>query len=682
MRFLLLILLFALTKVGYSQKLIGDSLNHKSAYKIKRMAKQSLRYNDTYSAIELYELYLTKKPKRSDIKYELAQLRQQVRDYNVALDLYKEVTQSDTSNFPKAWFYRGQCEKHLKQYDAASVSFEIFEDNYRGLKDRTTFRRLAMAEKSGIALADSMWNNPAPALVKPIATINKKHTESSPLFLSDSLMLFVSMSEDILPIIDFEDTLSSIPKMKLFQSTLENGNWSAPSLLESEINDPEMHITNPVVGPNGRYLYYNVCSENWQGKTICKIYQSRLVNGKWKRPEEMKFGINELGYTSTQPAVGIEPSKNRTILYFISDRPGGKGGLDLYYTRYNVRNEEWSKPRNVGRKINTAGNEETPWYDMQNGTLYFSSNGHPGIGGMDIYSSTGEMSKWSEPELLKVPINSAADDLYFRKQPRDRYQILVSNREGSQSLWNSTCCDDIFEVFYPSSVEMMLRITANEISKSDDPNLEPLLATKAVTKVYLFDPKSGEKYFIKSNSMINGTSDLTLEPGKIYLVEVEKPGFFTTSELVDTRKNQINDTIETELSITPWDDQPITLPNIYFEFGSSEMTAESKSAVDTTILQLLKENPRIMVEIGAHTDSKGADELNMKLSEKRAKSIAKYLQSKGIEEGRLAGVGYGETMPIAPNSNPDGTDNPEGRAKNRRVDFKVTGTQMEIQTIE
>ena len=370
-----------------------------------------------------------------------------------------------------------------------------------------------------------MWNNPAPALVKPIATINKKHTESSPLFLSDSLMLFVSMSEDILPIIDFEDTLSSIPKMKLFQSTLENGNWSAPSLLESEINDPEMHITNPVVGPNGRYLYYNVCSENWQGKTICKIYQSRLVNGKWKRPEEMKFGINELGYTSTQPAVGIEPSKNRTILYFISDRPGGKGGLDLYYTRYNVRNEEWSKPRNVGRKINTAGNEETPWYDMQNGTLYFSSNGHPGIGGMDIYSSTGEMSKWSEPELLKVPINSAADDLYFRKQPRDRYQILVSNREGSQSLWNSTCCDDIFEVFYPSSVEMMLRITANEISKSDDPNLEPLLATKAVTKVYLFDPKSGEKYFIKSDSMINGTSDLTLEPGKVYLVEVEKPGF-------------------------------------------------------------------------------------------------------------------------------------------------------------
>ena len=127
---------------------------------------------------------------------------------------------------------------------------------------------------------------------------------------------------------------------------------------------------------------------------------------------------------------------------------------------------------------------------------------------------------------------------------------------------------------------------------------------------------------------------------------------------------------------------PSRIPNIYFEFGSSEMTAESKSAVDTTILQLLKENPRIMVEIGAHTDSKGADELNMKLSEKRAKSIAKYLESKGIEEGRLAGVGYGETMPIAPNSNPDGTDNPEGRAKNRRVDFKVTGTQMEIQTIE
>ena len=678
MRFSLLVIIMLVCQCAIGQQLIGDSLSKKSAYKIKRMAKQSERYNDYYSAIELYEIYLTKRPKNTKAKFELAQLRHKVRDYAIALTLYHEVTKADSNTYPKAWFYRGQCEKHLKKYDAARVSFEEFDERYRGLKLSKVFRRLLKAEQSGIEIADSVWANPAPAVVNKMSAINHNHSESSPIFINDSLMLFAAIATNELPIISNKDSLPKYPRYRIFESRLEDGEWSAPKLLDSEINESEGHVSNPVLGPKGKYLYYTVCSENWTGKTVCKIYQSRSVNGKWKRPEELGFGINQGGYTSTQPAIGIDPEKNRTILYFVSDRPGGKGGLDIYYTQYNVRQEAWRKPRGLSRKVNTAGNEETPWYDMQNGTLYFSSNGHPGIGGMDVYSSVGGKSKWSDPELLKVPINSSADDVYFRKQPRDRYQVIVSNRPGSQSIWNSTCCDDVFEIFYPTSIEMMLRIASSEIPSSDDPELEPKLAEKAVTKVYLFDPKTGEKFFIKSDSIVNGVSELMLEPGKMYLVEVEKPGFYTTSELVDLRKNNINDTLDTKLDIKKWDDQPVTVPNIYFEFGSAEMTAESKLAVDTTILKLLDENPNIRIEIGAHTDSKGADDLNLKLSDRRAKSITKYLVSKGVEQDRLTSKGYGETQPIAPNTNPDGSDNPGGRAKNRRVDFKILGTQLEV----
>lgn len=246
----------------------------------------------------------------------------------------------------------------------------------------------------------------------------------------------------------------------------------------------------------------------------------------------MKFGINENGFTSTQPTVGLEPTKNRTVLYFVSDRPGGKGGLDIYYTRFNVRNQEWGKPRNVGRKINTVADEETPWYDLKNGTIYFSSNGHSGIGGMDVFSAAGNQTKWSEIEILNVPINSSADDVYFKKQPLDRYQILVRNREGSPSLWNSTCCDDIYEVFYPSIVEMILRIVNKELSLDPDVNIEPKLVEKAKAKIYLYDPITGEKHFIKSDSLINGISEISLDPGKIYLVEIEKPGFLHQVKLL------------------------------------------------------------------------------------------------------------------------------------------------------
>ncbi len=229
---------------------------------------------------------------------------------------------------------------------------------------------------------------------------------------------------------------------------------------------------------------------------------------------------------------------------------------------------------------------------------------------------------------------------------------------------------------------MMIQVTAFEIPRDAKGIEDRKLLGEATTNVYLYDPKTGEKFLIRSDSMSNGFVSVGLDPGKTYVVEVEKPGFFTNSKIIDARKTGINDVISTELNLNKWDEQPITIPNIYFEFGSAELTAESKTTIDTTLFKLLIENPAITIEVAAHTDNKGTDALNMKLSQKRAESIKYYLTKKGINSDRLTGKGYGETRPIAPNSNPDGSDNPEGRAKNRRVDFTVTGTQMEINSID
>ncbi|MEZ4722659.1 MAG: OmpA family protein [Flavobacteriales bacterium] len=675
----LLLLATTVPQHSFSQALIGDSLSHKMPFKIKRIAKQSIRYNDSYSAIELYEIYCRKRPKRLDARMELGSLYQQTRNYAKALNCFNSVVRVSPDAHPKAWFYKAQSHKNLEQFDSARFAFEAFQDRYKGLADRSTYRKLLKSEMEGLELADSLFKNKLPVIVTNPSSLNHRHSEAGIMFLSDSLMYYTTMDRDELPVVGLEDSLENVPRMKILTASLRNGKWQPTGELSDEINATLKHTGNPVIDPDGKHLYFTYCSENWQGKNVCNIYVARKVNGKWKDPQSLGNDINMSGYTSTQPAIAIEPKRNRPVLYFVSDRPGGRGGLDIYWTRYNKRDEEWSKPRNAGGKINSAGNEETPWYDQQKGTLYFSSDGHPGIGGMDIFSSIGDGSSWSEPEILGVPINSTADDVYYRKQPRDRYHILTSNRPGSLELWNSTCCDDIFEIFFPTSTEMMLRITAFELPKDSSriSGIPPKLQS-SVVNVYLYDPTTGEKFLMRRDSMPTGDVSLNLDPGKIYFVEVEHPGYFTDNKIIDLRKNNINDTVDAQIGLRKWDEQPIVIPNIYFEFGSARLTQESMARIDTTMLKLMNDNPTIVVEIGAHTDSKGSDELNMKLSDQRAKSIEKYMISKGVDKDRISGKGYGETRPVAPNENPDGTDNPEGRAKNRRVDFKVIGTKLDI----
>lgn len=679
LRSLLLILLF-LPSTLLSQTLIGDSLSRQPGRKILKMAKQSQRLNDHYSAIELYNLYLKKRPKKQDARYQLGMTYLATRNYRQASNVFIELTSKNPEDFPKAWFYLGQCQKSLGEYQRAKTSFEQFNKLYKGLKDKSVYRRKLKIEMAGLVIADSLLDHPLPATITSINGLNLKHSESAPLATSDTTMLFSALQKDELPMISMIDSAGVLPKMKIYEAKLENGSWRLVGLLNSEINEAEKHIVNPVLGIDGLYLYYAQCDENWQGEITCQIYQSRKVNGKWKRPEAMPKGINLPNHSSSQPAIGIEPKRNRPIMYFVSDRPKGRGGKDIWWSQYNKRDDEWSKPRNAGSKINTSGDEETPWIDQTHGTMYFSSNGHPGIGGMDVYATIGEKSKWSPSEILGIPINSGADDVYFRKELRDRYQFVVSNRDGSLSLWNNTCCDDIYQIFYPTTMEMILQLKVSELPADALGMQVPALVQGGSISVYLVDPTTGEKFLVSTHDLETGQIDLGLEPGKMYWVEASKPGYFTNGQLVDLRKNKIDDREVRDITIQRWDDKPILIPNINFEFNDSEMTADSKIKLESSLVKLLLENPDIIIEIGAHSDNKGSDEFNLKLSTQRAQGIVKFLNSKGIDKTRMKATGYGETKPIAPNENADGTDNPEGRAKNRRVEFKVIGTTLDIRT--
>ncbi len=369
-------------------------------------------------------------------------------------------------------------------------------------------------------------------------------------------------------------------------------------------------------------------------------------------------------YTSTHPTFGTESKKKAEILYFVSDRPGTKGGMDIWYAEYDGRKKSFKAPKNVGNKVNSPGAEMTPFYDLKSKTLYFSSDGKVGLGGLDIYSSIGELNKWSVPVNLGPKLNSSADDLDFALNLKANGGFFVSNRKGGQSLYNETCCDDIYEFTYTKFIEYIA--TGKIINKDSKDCVE-----NSILSVYIIN--GDDKFLSEEVKVADCNYRLALRSGYKYVVEANKDGYLANGIEISTTNMVKSDSAEHNFSIEKMPDKPILIPVLNYEFNSAKLTPESQVVLDTTVMKLLNQNPALIVELSSHTDNKGADDYNMKLSQKRAESIVTYLTNKGINSKRLKAKGYGETVPIAPNQNADGSDNPEGRKLNRRTEIKILG---------
>jgi outer membrane protein OmpA-like peptidoglycan-associated protein len=213
-----------------------------------------------------------------------------------------------------------------------------------------------------------------------------------------------------------------------------------------------------------------------------------------------------------------------------------------------------------------------------------------------------------------------------------------------------------------------LKGNVSEITDGNSP------VANATIEIYVRDKKTNERFLVKTvQSDSLGNYSTSVEPDQDYFLVVKKDDFLGTSGDVTTSGITVTRNVNKDLQMTRKPKTPIHIPNVRYQFDRSEIEEDSKIVLDTTVLRLMENNPELIIEIMAHTDSKGTDSYNLKLSQKRAESVVKYLVGKGIAPERLKAQGYGETLPVAPNENPDGSDNPEGRAKNRRTDFKIIG---------
>ncbi|MEA3443362.1 MAG: OmpA family protein [Bacteroidota bacterium] len=786
-----IVLMLFFQSVGISQNI--PTLLKASAFDLKASG-------DIYGAIEKFEKYCTKKPNDAEMAFFLAQLLEETRDYFKAANYYKKAFDLDTDKYKIAKFHEARMRKMTGAYETALKEFYTFRELGRGIDKQ--IRDQLEIEIEGCLQADSIINHPLKIIVNHIDTsVNKVYSEFSPWPIDDSTLLYASFRTD-----SFVHTNFGLPEKQFYLARKKAGIWHGGFDFPGPFNSISNITGNGCFSQDGERFYFTRCKNSVENILHCAIYQSRKTANGWTNPKKLTRDINLPTYSSTQPAIGPNPqNKSKEVLYFVSERPDGKGGKDIWYSEYDIIKNEFSDTKNAGRTINSQGDESSPFFNHKNNVLYFSSDGMAGLGGLDIFKSTGSKRNWTTPRNIGYPINSSADDLYFTVLKETREGFFVSNRTGSISYRDYNCCDDIYTYKWKeyTAMTVMGNIAAmlnnqnpkasniQQNRKNDDIllpmalkeanlidsvsgliNLEPdtsalyafldktdprlswedsltlyhklgtideliqkedfkalkkelkklrqlgvmlddneweeyitgrkseiakireiinsgeidnqtayvkvrekvvkLDLRKTYVSLFVLDPIDKKPVLLKNDSVWpDGKFKLEVEPGNDYILIAEAPNFLRKSFHFSTRNMQWSDSLDLDIRLDPITDKPIVLESIYFDFDSDVLNPQVKAYLDSTLYMVLYDNPEITIEISAHTDSKGADEYNRQLSQRRAESVTNYLKDKGIDATKVIAKGYGEEKPVAPNKNPDGSDNPEGRKKNRRVEFRI-----------
>ncbi|HTQ66319.1 MAG TPA: OmpA family protein [Puia sp.] len=430
-----------------------------------------------------------------------------------------------------------------------------------------------------------------------------------------------------------------------YESDNVDGHWTKSKGLVGNINT-NMNEGAQNISQDGQWLIFTGCNFP-DGYGSCDLYISYLTPEGWSTPENLGSNINSEFWES---APSLSPDKRD--LYFSSRRPGGYGGSDIYVS-HRMPNGHWSEPENMGPVINTVGDESTPFIHADNQTLYFTSNGHQGYGGDDLFLSRKDKDgKWTKPENLGYPINTIENE-----------GSLIIAADGKTAYYASDRADshgglDLYTFELRSDVRPARTLWVKG-KVFDKKTLRGLPSSVELTDL------STKMVLSKVQTDETGNYLITLPVGKDYAFNVNRRGYLFFSENFPLSEKQPDSTYNIDIPLQPIEpNAAIVLKNIFFDINKYELKPESQVELDK-LVQLMKDNPTLAIQISGHTDNIGKPADNLPLSTNRAKAVVTYLISKGIEEKRLSYKGYGDTQPLADNKTEI------GRAQNRRTEVKV-----------
>ena len=458
--------------------------------------------------------------------------------------------------------------------------------------------------------------------------------------------------------------------------------WLPPENMGENVNT-DKHDASVGMSPDGQQLFIYRSSKK-RKQVEGHIYTSDWIDDAWTEPVELPEGL-----TSNYVELSASITGDENVMYFSSNRPGGKGGFDIYQVK-KLPNGEWALPRNL-EQLNTPEDDDAPFIHSDNRTLYFSSKGHKTMGGYDIFQSVfnEETGKWTEPQNMGYPVNTAGDDIYFVWSADGERGYFSSAREDSYGDL------DIYVVHRPIIGKYFMVLKGTLV---DEDTKEPIAGF-----IKLYNNDNNKLVGVFNTRMPSGKFSAIVPPNATYRAEIEAEGYDDKKDTVvvpDVKEyfeheitlhaRKAVDTVKTD-SVPPVakadtvvEEEKVEevereegemlpgdlLKTVLHDFDKAAHSKGSGINIDD-VIRILKENPWLVISVESHTDSKGSEEYNMKLSERRAASCQTYLLRKGISARRVKVKYFGELNPIAPNTTKNGKDNPEGRRLNRRTEFRV-----------
>jgi peptidoglycan-associated lipoprotein len=558
----------------------------------------------------------------------------------------------------------GRALKAIEKYDDAIKHYEAVY-----LKNRNSE---AYAEMEICKKAKEWLSVPGNIKVSNLVEVNTPFSDFSPVMYKNGLMVFSSSRADTKG-----SALNDWTGDKNSDLFLTQNNEVIP--FNDSVNTTAYEGTC-TFSSDFKDMFFTRCgAASDKINSYCAIYHTQLINDEWTSPEPMHLFADSINVG--HPAL----SRDKKKLYFTAVHPNGFGGRDIYVV--TKQGTLWSEPRNLGRFINTKGDEMFPTLDESN-NLYFSSDRHYGIGGLDIYKAEMEegSKSYSQVTNLQTPFNSSGDDfgLIFSKNnttnPKDRVKqegYFTSDRKGGKGK------DDLykFSISYYNNYELTIKVFEKSTPK-DGTTQYNIPITNA--EIVILQNGSGlYKKVLRSNDTGYATSLLNKESD--YNITVQKKGYFTNTTTTTTKGIESNDDvlikIYKEIELVPIiPEQDIVIHNIYYDLDKSTLRPESLLSLDT-LVQFFKDNKNLIIEIGSHTDARGSDEYNLKLSQARAQSVIDYFQTKGIEHSQVKAKGYGESKLTNHCANDIECTEVEHQ-RNRRTTFKVIGEKKVLESEE
>lgn len=639
-------LLFFIAVFSSIATLLTQPLAGSSSYEqLIESAKMSMAQYSYNEALEKYTEAFEKEENEETL-VKIAELNYLLRDYAMANRYYKQLfrnREATDTTYNDQRFYYGRGLKIVEKHDEAIMQLQDF---LRHATDETMIT-LAKREITGAEMAQN-----SPEVTSEVAVesagrkVNSLFSEYSPALLDDSELYYSSWeaTEVVVPA-DLNDPKNFSRIFKSTQKANRKGEkeWDRPKALGEEVNRPGVHTANPAISEDGRKMYYNRIVLESQKAVESKIYVSDIGNDGWKSGNEVA-GVNG-DYLALQPALG--ELFGDKVIFFASDMPGGYGGMDIYYATANGDNS-FGAPRNLGEKINTVGDDQMPFYF--DGTLYFSTTGHPTYGGFDIYYAVWDGSEWSNAENMGPGFNTSQDDLSFKLYGDGYRGFLTSNRKGGRAIKSKTCCDDIYQFEIAKLYADLVVGVFTEARKGLVGSTVTLIPVQPGTQKAL--SKGDEQMKADGNRY-----DYGLELENAYLVTVSHPDYYPDTFAFDVIGLEESKTVEHRffLKAKPVPPPPprfdtirtgvaIRLENILYDFNQASIRPESEVDLNV-VLDLMNKYPEMVIELSAHTDARGTDSYNRTLSKRRAGSAKRWLIEKGVSARRMKAEGYGETVP-------------------------------------